>query len=29
MILDSLDKEILREIQKNGRLQLSKLAEIL
>jgi Lrp/AsnC family transcriptional regulator for asnA, asnC and gidA len=29
MILDSLDKEILRELQKNGRLQLSKLAEIL
>ena len=29
MILDSLDKEILKELQKNGRLQLSKLAEIL
>ncbi|WP_054849102.1 Lrp/AsnC family transcriptional regulator [Vulcanisaeta sp. JCM 14467] len=29
MIMDKLDKEILREIQKDGRLQLSKLAEIL
>lgn len=29
MIIDKLDKEILREIQKDGRLQLSKLAEIL
>ncbi|WP_243665420.1 MULTISPECIES: winged helix-turn-helix transcriptional regulator [Vulcanisaeta] len=29
MIMDKLDKEILKEIQKDGRLQLSKLAEIL
>jgi Lrp/AsnC family transcriptional regulator for asnA, asnC and gidA len=29
MIFDKLDKEIIKEIQKDGRLQLSRLAEIL